>query len=189
MSSELTSLTNATWCQPTWTTGKVDGFSRYTICRHGNVINDETKTVLKGTVNNGGYRMYYLQTDEGTKKLMSGHRLVALAFIPNPEQKPMVDHIDRVKTNNHISNLRWATNSENKINTGMYKRKKEGDGFRHIRKRTQNGNVDEYYILQIKRNGKLIVSKTYRTDKYTIDQVVKIRNEFYKKHDITIEDK
>jgi hypothetical protein len=186
MSSELTSLTNATWCQPTWTTGKVDGFSRYTICRHGNVINDETKTVLKGTVNNGGYRMYCLQTDEGTKKLMSGHRLVALAFIPNPEQKPMVDHKDRVKTNNHISNLRWATQSENEINKPMCKRKFKGDGFRHIRKCSINGS--QYYRVQIKRNGKLIVCKHYRTDQYTIDQVVKLRNEFYKIHDITIED-
>ena len=127
-----------TWCQPSWTTGKVDGFSRYTICRHGNVVNDETKTVLKGTVNNGGYRMYNLQTDEGTNKFMSGHRLVALAFIPNPEQKKMVDHKDRVKTNNHISNLRWATNGENQINKAMPERKNESTGYRHIRKRTQN---------------------------------------------------
>ena len=186
MSSELTSLTNATWCQPTWTTGKVDGFSRYVICRHGNVVNEETKTVLNGTITNNGYRQYNLQTDDGTNKKMSGHRLVALAFLPNPEHKPMVDHKDRVKTNNHISNLRWATNGENKINTGLYKRKYKGDGFRHIRKVTKHGT--EYYQLQIQRNGKLIVNKNYRTDTHTIDQVVKLRNDFYKKHDIAIED-
>ena len=176
-----------TWCMPSWTTGKVDGFSRYVICRHGNVVNDETKRVLNGTVNNRGYRMYNLQTDEGTNKLMSGHRLVALAFIPNPEQKQMVDHEDRNKTNNHISNLRWATNGENQINTGLRKRKIKGDGFRHIRRTTMSGNA-EYYRLQIRRNGKLIVCNNYRTDQYTIDQIVKIRNEFYKKHDIAIED-
>ena len=186
MSSNTTSFTNMTWCQPTWTTGKLNGFSRYTICRHGNVINDDRKTVLKGNVNSHGYRMYCLQTDEGTKKLMSGHRLVALAFIPNPEQKEMVDHIDRNKTNNHISNLRWATNGENKINTGLCKRKYKGDGFRHIRKVTKHGT--EYYQLQIQRNGKLIVNKNYRTDTHTIDQVVKLRNDFYKIHDIAIED-
>ena len=177
-----------TWCQPSWTTGKVDGFSRYTICRHGNVVNDETKTVLKGTVNNGGYRMYNLQTDEGTNKFMYGHRMVALAFIPNPEQKQMVDHKDRVKTNNHISNLRWATNGENQINKAMPKRKNESTGYRHIRKRTQNQIQREYYVLAITRNGKFIVDKKYRTDQNTLEQVVKIRNEFYKKHDIAIED-
>ena len=101
MSSELTSLTNMSWCQPTWTTGKVDGFSRYTICRHGNVVNDDTKKVLNGTIDkHTGYRRYGLRTDDGTKKQMLGHRLVALAFIPNPEQKEMVDHVDRNKLNN-----------------------------------------------------------------------------------------
>lgn len=186
MSSESTSLTNATWCMPSWTTGKLNGFSRYTICRHGNVVNDETKKILKGSLDKDGYRRYYLRSDEGTIKNMSGHRLVALAFIPNPEQKQMVDHGDRNKLNNHISNLRWATNSENQINTGLCKRKYEGDGFRHIRKYTLNGS--QYYRLSIQRNGKLIVNKNYRTDKYTLDQVVKLRNQFYKIHDIAIED-
>jgi hypothetical protein len=186
MNSNLSPFTNATWCQSKWTTSKVDGYSRYTICRHGNVVNDETKKVLTGTVNSNGYRQFNLQTDEGNKKRMSGHRLVALAFIPSPEQKQMVDHVDRNKTNNHISNLRWATNSENQINTGLCKRKIKGDGFRHIRRRTLDGN--KYYRVQIQRNGKLIVCKHYRTDTHTLEQVVQIRNELYKIHDITIED-
>jgi beta-mannanase len=167
-------------------TGKVGGFSRYTICRNGNVVNDNTNTVLKGTIANKGYRRYTLQTDEGKKQNMLGHRLVALAFLPNPEKKQMIDHVDRNKTNNHISNLRWATNSENQINTGLCKRKIEGDGYRHIRRRTIKGT--EYYHVQIVRNGKHIVSKMYKTNKYTIDQVVKLRNEFYKIHDIAIQD-
>jgi hypothetical protein len=174
------------WCQPTWTTGKVDGFSRYTICRHGNVVNDETKRVLKVHITKKGYRRFGLQTDEGRIKMMLGHCLVALAFIPNPEQKQQVDHIDRNKTNNHICNLRWATNSENQVNTGMRKRKNKGDGFRHISKSTIKGT--EYHELQIHRNGKRIVHKHYRTDTHTIEQIVKIRNEFYKIHDIKIED-
>ena len=44
------------------------------------------------------------------------HRLVALTFIPNPENKPYVDHIDNDKRNNHIDNLRWATPKENMNN-------------------------------------------------------------------------
>jgi len=44
------------------------------------------------------------------------HRLLALTFIPNPENKPCVDHIDRDRTNNNLDNLRWATIQENNNN-------------------------------------------------------------------------
>ena len=187
MNSKTTPFPIMNWCQPIWTTGKVAGFSNYTVCRHGNVVNDEKKTVLKGTIDKtGGYRYYHIKNDEGVKKRMLGHRLVALALIPNPEQKEMVDHIDRNKLNNHISNLRWATNSENQINTCMRPRKIKGDGYRHIRERTMNGK--QYYELKIQRKGKYILYERFEKDECTIEQVVQFRNEFYKTHDITIED-
>lgn len=46
------------------------------------------------------------------------HRLVALAFVPNPDNKPNVDHIDRNKANPVWSNLRWVDQTENNLNTG-----------------------------------------------------------------------
>jgi hypothetical protein len=187
MNSKTTPFPFMNCCQPIWKIGKVAGFSRYTVCADGNVINDKKKMVLKGSPDKTtGYRRYCIINDDGKKKMMFCHRLVALALIPNPEQKQMVDHIDRNKFNNHISNLRWATNSENQINTPMRKRKIEGDGYRHIRERTMYGK--QYYELKIQRKGKCILYERCRKDECTIEQVVQIRNEFYKKHDITIED-
>ena len=53
------------------------------------------------------------------------HRLVAEAFIPNPENKPQIDHIDTNPKNNHVSNLRWVTRSENLLNPISHKRSSE----------------------------------------------------------------
>lgn len=61
----------------------------------------------------------YLSVDllkEGKRKHLKVHRLVAQAFIPNPDNKPCIDHIDTNPSNNSVSNLRWASYSENNEN-------------------------------------------------------------------------
>lgn len=52
------------------------------------------------------------------------HRLVAEAFIPNPNGYKEVDHIDRVRTNNYVKNLRWVTHSMNMQNSSLYHKKR-----------------------------------------------------------------
>lgn len=53
----------------------------------------------------------------GKTKRFSVHRLVAEAFIPNPENKPMVNHIDNNPQNNHVTNLEWCTHTENMLHS------------------------------------------------------------------------
>ena len=60
-----------------------------------------------------GYRITQLSKGPGTKRTRSIHRLVALAFIPNPENKRCINHIDRDRSNNIVTNLEWVTHSEN----------------------------------------------------------------------------
>jgi hypothetical protein len=62
------------------------------------------------------------------------HRLVAITYIPNPENKPQVDHINRIRTDNKVSNLRWATQSENNMNTIAKNKLKEKHIYYHKNK-------------------------------------------------------
>lgn len=96
---------------------------RYQISNHGNVrslnYQNTGKSKLLTPVK---HHMGYLLVHLGVKKIKMIHTLVAEAFIPNPEQKPFVNHIDGNKHNNDVSNLEWVTSKENMehaIKTGL----------------------------------------------------------------------
>ena len=70
---------------------------------------------LKETLNSNGYYSVTLRFNGKPMKLLK-HRLVAKQFIPNPNNLPWIDHMNRDKSDNHIINLRWITNADNQKN-------------------------------------------------------------------------
>ena len=90
----------------------LDNFPNYTISQEGVVTNITTNHVKKTWLCKNGY--YYIDLQhQGYKTKVPLHRLIALHFIENPENKRTVNHKDGNKTNNSISNLEWATDAEN----------------------------------------------------------------------------
>ena len=85
----------------------------YQVSSWGKVISVKTNKVLSPEINSKGYLRVDLYDSTGKKKHYKVHRLVAEAFIPNPENKPQINHIDGNTQNNSITNLEWCTSSEN----------------------------------------------------------------------------
>ena len=85
--------------------------------RKNNLINTDStykEHILKPAKQTSEY-MYIVLCKNGKTKGFRVHRLVAQTFIPNPENKPQVNHIDTNKSNNNVNNLEWCSRSENMI--------------------------------------------------------------------------
>lgn len=92
--------------------GRVKSVFRNEIC--GNMNRKRNEKILKPSLRK---RYYFVSLSKnGIKYNAVIHRLVAAAFIPNPENKPCIDHIDGDRANNHADNLRWVTVKENQNN-------------------------------------------------------------------------
>lgn len=86
-------------------------FPDYGVTEDGRVWSYKSNKFLKAG-DSHGYKMVSLRVDRKSKHMLV-HRLVALTFLPNPDDKPQVNHIDGDKTNNRLENLEWNTSSEN----------------------------------------------------------------------------
>jgi len=87
-------------------------FPTYKIDENGNIYSKYLKSFLQPKLGDNGYYEVTLFLD-GKRHYKSVHRLVAETFIPNPENKLCVNHIDGNKLNNNVYNLEWVTHSEN----------------------------------------------------------------------------
>lgn len=96
----------------------IPGFEHYEISNTGRVKRVKTQTFTSLHVDKDGYQkvaLYNPKTKKQNKFFI--HRLICISFLPNPDNLPLVDHIDRNRKNNDLSNLRWVGYRENTINS------------------------------------------------------------------------
>jgi hypothetical protein len=88
----------------------------YKISKNGEIWSRLYRKIMCPHIDERGYLKIVLTNEDKQKTKCSIHRLLAIQYIPNPENKPQIDHIDRNTSNNSLSNLRWATIKENNNN-------------------------------------------------------------------------
>ena len=91
----------------------------YRISDDGRIYSLKYRKILKTFLGTSGYLFFYIRSS-GIKKSVYIHRLVATAFIPNPENKCEIDHINGDRLDNRVENLRWVSSKENKHNENTY---------------------------------------------------------------------
>ncbi len=125
------------------------------VTKEGNIINYKGKVprVLKGHKDKNGYMSFNTRKRPEKAKTFIIHRLVALAFIPNPENKEFVDHKDGNRSNNNIGNLKWVTQKEN-MNTEQYKKTNSN---RHAKRKWMKGLT--YWELELAASGDLSIGE------------------------------
>ena len=145
---------------------EIQNYPNYLIYDDGRVYNKKRKIFMKQYFDKDGYCRVNLCKDN-KKKTFRIHRLVALHYISLVDGKNEVDHIDRNKSNNDISNLRWANSSENNLNKKVHKNNKCG----HKNIFLSKSNI---YRVDIQRNNKRVYCKTFKT----LEEAIIKRDEF-----------
>lgn len=131
-----------------WRTGvdhrwlKPFGFSYYYATRDGRVFSTITWNYLIGNMSFDGYKRALVKRDSGGYVTIDIHRLVAMAYLPNPENRPEVNHRNGNKLDNSVENLEWSwgwENVEHALKTGLRKSALSDDMIHEICRRLENG--------------------------------------------------
>lgn len=128
---------------------EIDGFPDYEISNLGRVCSFKGKypRIMKPRNNRWGYP-YVTLCHDGKHVMKRVHRLVAEAFVPNPENKPEVNHIDEDKLNNMAENLEWVTHRENMNHGTGIKRSAEARGKAVVQYTTDGVFMDLYSSIR-----------------------------------------
>ncbi len=161
----------------------VPGYETYfKVSSCGKVFSKRTNRVLKTHITKKGYEVFStrLAGRAGPASLLRVHRLVALTYIDNPENKPYVNHIDSNPLNNNVENLEWCTHRENTNHARANNRYPGLSGYKNPKGLTKE-QVDwirEKHVSGHKLYGGRGLSRVSGIPYYTINDVA--RNKTYK---------
>jgi hypothetical protein len=147
----------------------------YSAEEDGRIFSHKTNEYL--TPNYNRRYLKYTLCKDGVRKDKDVHRLIALTFIPNPDNKPFIDHIDKDKHNNKVTNLRWVTPEENSANLPIYRTNTTGEQNIGVKKSKRGDKVYTYYCVEFVRGGKIVYGKQGFK---TLEEAVEYRNEYLK---------
>ena len=139
------------------------GFNMYEVSNFGNIrsLFNGKKRMITKVVQHGYFNVTLY--NKNIKKKIQVHRLVAIAFIPNPENKTQVNHISGIKNDNRVDNLEWCTPSENIIHA-----------YRNGLKKGVRGSKSNFSIL--KEEDILQIKNTYNKGELSQLQIAKMYN-------------
>jgi hypothetical protein len=159
---------------------KIPNFNQYTIDTDGNIYNEKSKKFIAHINRSGGYYCVWMYNDTGIRKNMLLHRVLMLTFFPeNPNNYPCIDHLDRNKKNNKLSNLRYASYSQNSLNRGKSYNNSLGK------------NIVKYvnrFRVVISKEGNRIYDRSFNKKHYTLEMVKCIRNKILLENNLNIFD-
>ena len=146
---------------------EIQDYPDYLIYPDGRVFNKRLNRDIAQCPDKNGYLLANLHNGSQTGHRV--HRLLALQYIPNPENKPLVDHINGITNDNRLENLRWLTAEENAINRKLNSNNKSG--ITGIRIDDRNKNAVKYRACW--QDGGKLKSKTFAN----IDEAVAYRKQ------------
>lgn len=150
--------------------GNVMGMGKSWVCGMYNKIRTKPKSILPKSTNTSGYHQIWLSKNKNGKNYRV-HRLVAEAFLENPENKKDINHKNGNKTDNGLDNLEWCTRSENVLHAFKNDLKKPSSGSKH-----GMSKLKEYDVLKIRelagKHTKLELAEMFGVGRRSINNIV-----------------
>lgn len=114
----------------------------YEVSNYGRIKSLWHNTIINGCYDRDGYIKMTLTNNDRKQTTYRKCRLVAMTWIPNPDNKPEIDHINTIRDDDRVVNLRWSTSKENKNNPNTIENKKRVDyGFNRGKHKNEEGRM------------------------------------------------